>query len=49
MGIKVKNFEFKYRAFENDIVFFVEDPKEKLPKLLKMIQEFGQLAGFLYK
>lgn len=26
--------------------FFVEYPKEKLPILLEIIQEFGQLAGF---
>lgn len=43
-GIKIKNNQFKYRAFADD-VFFISDPKENFPKLLKKIEEFGNLAG----
>lgn len=45
-GIKIKNFIFKLRAFVDDIVFFVEDPKENLQKVLGKFHEFGQNAGF---
>lgn len=42
----MKNFHFKYGAFTDDIVFFIEEPKENLPKLLEVVKEFGQFAGF---
>lgn len=45
-GIKVKNFHFKYRIFADDILFFVEDPKANLNKLMFLVDEFGHFAGF---
>lgn len=44
--IKIENFHFKYTAFADHVVFFIEDPKENLLILLRKIEEFGQLAGF---
>lgn len=44
-GIKIKNHHFKYRAYADDIVFFVQDPEENLQKMINKIEEFGQLAG----
>lgn len=40
-GIKIKNHHFKYRAFADDIIFFISDPGEKIPKLIEKIEEFG--------
>lgn len=45
-GIKIKNYQFKYRAFADDMVFFLEDSEENIIKLFKKINEYGQLAGF---
>lgn len=45
-GIKTKNYQFKYRAFADDIVFFVLDPEKNFLKLFRKIEEFGQYAGF---
>lgn len=45
-GIKIKNYQFKYRAFADDIVFFVQDPERNFPKLFTKIEEFGQYGGF---
>lgn len=45
-GVKIKNCHFKYRAFADDVVFFVQNPEENLPKLIKKIEEFGQMVGF---
>lgn len=45
-GIKIKNHQFKYRAFADDIVFFLHDPEKNILKLLGKIEEFGQHAGF---
>lgn len=41
-----KGFQYKYRAFEDDILFFVKDPLETMPKLLRRINESRNLAGF---
>lgn len=44
-GMKIKSNKFKYQAFANDIVFFIEDPLQNLPILIKKLEGFGQLAG----
>lgn len=44
-GIKTKHFHFKYHAYTDDIVFFVQNPEENLPRIIDKINKFGQLAG----
>lgn len=45
-GIKIKGCHYKYRAFANDVLFFMEEPQTTIPKLIEKISEFGNLAGF---
>lgn len=45
-GIRHKGFQYKYRAFADDILFIMEDPIITVPKLIEKITEFGNLAGF---
>lgn len=45
-GIKIRHFHYKYRAFADNVVFFMEDPKTNLPKLIETIERFGKWAGF---
>lgn len=44
-GIKIKNYLFKYRAYADDVVFFVQNPEENTQRIKEKIEEFGQLAG----
>lgn len=43
-GLKHRGFEYKLRAFANDIMFILEDPRKSLPLLLNKIKHFGDLA-----
>lgn len=43
--MKIRGFNYKCRAFADDIMFILEDPLETIPKLLKKIKEFGDFAG----
>lgn len=45
-GIKIRNHQFKYRTFADDVAFFLEDPKVNIPKLLNKIENYDQYAGF---
>lgn len=45
-GIRHRGFQYKYRAFADDILFIIEESKTTMPKLLNRIEEFGRLAGF---
>lgn len=45
-GIKLKGHHYKYRAFADDVLFFMEEPQISVPKLIEKISEFGNLAGF---
>lgn len=45
-GIRIRNHQFKYRAFADDVAFFLEDPNINISNLLDKIEEYGQIAGF---
>lgn len=45
-GLQYRGFNYKYRAFANDVLFIVEDPETSLPELLERIKSFGELEGF---
>ncbi|XP_062839247.1 vesicle transport protein GOT1B isoform X1 [Anolis carolinensis] len=45
-GAKIQNYEYKIRAFADDIICVIEDPDTKLGKWLEIIREFGAVAGF---
>uniref|UniRef100_A0A2D4PHK5 Reverse transcriptase domain-containing protein n=1 Tax=Micrurus surinamensis TaxID=129470 RepID=A0A2D4PHK5_MICSU len=44
-GALIKKEHYKVQAFADDIVFFLEDPEDTGVKLIKEIEEFGQVAG----
>lgn len=48
-GLKHKGFEYKIRAFADDIMFILEDPINSFPSMMKKIKDFGDLAGFYIK
>lgn len=45
-GLQHKGYQYKLRAFADNVVFIIEDPIETLPYLIKKINDFGALAGF---
>uniref|UniRef100_A0A803T3V9 Reverse transcriptase domain-containing protein n=1 Tax=Anolis carolinensis TaxID=28377 RepID=A0A803T3V9_ANOCA len=45
-GLKIRNYDFKIRAFADDILCIIEDPKNQIQKWIQKIENFGQLAGF---
>ena len=46
-GIWIGKEEVKLSLFANDMILYVENPKDAIRKLLKLISEFGK--GFRYK
>ena len=46
-GIQVGKEEAKLSLFANDMILYIENPKDAIRKLLKLISEFGK--GFGYK
>uniref|UniRef100_A0A803TE18 Reverse transcriptase domain-containing protein n=1 Tax=Anolis carolinensis TaxID=28377 RepID=A0A803TE18_ANOCA len=45
-GTKIANYEFKMRAFANDLICIIENPKHQIQKWLNRIEEYGSVAGF---
>ena len=38
--------ELKLSLFADDVIIYVENPKDSTPKLLELIQEFSKVAGY---
>ena len=45
-GIQIRREEVKLSLFADDMVLYIETPKEAIRKLLQLINEFGKLAGY---
>lgn len=45
-GLKLNKYNYKYRAFADDVLFIVESPLNILPKILDELLVFGELVGF---
>ena len=45
-GIQIGNEEVKLSLFANDMILYIENPKEATRKLLELINEFGKVAGY---
>ena len=45
-GIQVGNEEVKLSLFANDMILYLENPKEATRKLLELIHDFGKVAGY---
>ena len=44
-GIQIGNEEVKLSLFADDMILYIENPKDATRKLLELINEFGKVAG----
>ena len=45
-GIQIRKEEIKLSLFADDMILYIENPKDATRKLLELINEFGKVAGF---
>ena len=45
-GIQIGKEEIKLSLFADDIILYIENPKDATRKLLELINEFGKVAGY---
>ena len=45
-GIQIGKEEVKLSLFADDMIRYMEKPKESSPKLLDVIQQFSNVAGY---
>ena len=45
-GIQIRKEEVKLSLFADDMILYVENPKDNIRKLLELISEFSKVAGY---
>ena len=45
-GIQVGKEEVKLSLFADDMILYIENPKDNIRKLLELINEFSKVAGY---
>ena len=45
-GIRIGKEEVKLSLFADDMMLYIENPKDATRKLLELINEFGKVAGY---
>ena len=45
-GIQIGKEVFKLSLFADDMILYMENPKDSNPKLLELIQQFSNVAGY---
>ena len=45
-GIQIGKEEVKLSLFADDMILYIENPKDATRKLLELISEFGRFAGY---
>ena len=45
-GIQIGKEEVKLSLFANDMILYIENPKDTTRKLLELINEFGKVSGY---
>ena len=45
-GIQIGKEEVKLSLFTDDMIMYLENPKDFSPRLLELIQQFGIVAGY---
>ena len=45
-GIQIRKEEVKLSLFADDIILYIENPKDATRKLLELINEFDKVAGY---
>ena len=46
-GIPIGKEEVKLSLFADDMILYIENPKDSIRKLLELISEFGKVAGYI--
>ena len=44
--IQIRKEEIKLLLFANDMILYIENPKDSIGKLLELISEFSKVAGY---
>ena len=47
-GIQIIIEEVKLSLFADDMILYIENPKDATRKLLELINEFGKVAGYKF-
>ena len=45
-GIQIQKEEVKLSVFADDMILYIENPKDSIRKLLELISEFSKVAGY---
>ena len=45
-GIQIRKEEVKLSLFADDMILYIENPKDATRKLLELINVFGKVAGY---
>ena len=45
-GIQIRKEEVKLSLFADDMMLYIENPKDNIRKLLELINEFSKVAGY---
>ena len=45
-GIQIGREEIKLSLYADDMILYIENPKDSTPKLLKLINKFSKVAGY---
>ena len=45
-GMQIGKEEIKLSLFADDMILYIENPKETISKLLNLISEFSKVAGY---
>ena len=45
-GIQIRIEEVKLSLFADDMIVYIENPKDSIRKLLELIREFGKVSGY---
>ena len=45
-GIQIEKEEVKLSLFPDNMILYIEDPKDTTRKLLELINDFGKVAGY---
>ena len=45
-GFQIRKEEVKLSLFADDMILYIENPKDATRKLLELINEFGKVAGY---
>ena len=45
-GIQIRKEEVKLSLFVNDMILYIENPKDSIRKLLELISKFSKVAGY---